>query len=132
MITNSDITIYNRYYDKKTGYDIYRRTIIRDVWFFVDNKVQITESGVLAANIYKVRIPVNADAGGAVYVLPGEYTGADQTWTIQADDYVCRGVSEQEIEKPSDLRKETGQVFKVTSWSDNRFGSLSHWRIGGV
>lgn len=132
MVTNADITIYNRHYNRANGYDEYRRTIVRGVWFFVDNKVQITESGVFAADIYKVRIPADADTGGVIYVPPEEYTGLDGTWTIQADDYVCRGVLIQEIDKPAELKKESRQVFKVTSWSDNRFGSLAHWRIGGV
>lgn len=132
MITNADITIYNRHYDKETGYDTYRRTVIRGVWFFVDNKVQITEKGVLAADLYKVRIPAMVDTDGAAYVPPCEYTGAERTWTLQADDYVCRGIRELEIEKPAELKKEAGQVFKITSWSDNRSGSLAHWRIGGV
>lgn len=132
MITNADITVYNRHYDREKGYDIYRRTVIRSVWFFVDNKVQITESGVLAADIYKVRIPVSADTEGSIYVPPDKYAGAEHTWTLQADDYVCRGICELEIEKPAELKKEISQVFKITSWSDNRFGGLSHWRIGGV
>ncbi|MEG2350712.1 MAG: DUF6751 family protein [Hungatella sp.] len=131
MITNADITVYNRYYDRKKGYDTYRRTVIRGVWFFVDHKVQITESGVLAADIYKVRIPLSADTG-CVYVPSNEYTGAETTWTLQADDYVCLGVLNREIEKPAELKKETNQVFKITSWSDNRFGTLPHWRIGGI
>lgn len=132
MITNADITVYNRHYDQEKGYDIYRRTVICGVWFFVDNKVQITESGVLSANIYKVRIPASSDMGNAVYVPPHEYTGAERTWTLQADDYICRGILKQEIEKPAELKKEINQVFKITSWADNRFGSLAHWRVGGV
>ncbi|MEG0688828.1 MAG: DUF6751 family protein [Hungatella sp.] len=132
MITNADITVYNRYYDRKKGYDTYRRTVIRGVWFFVDHKVQITDSGVLAADIYKVRIPLSADTDGAIYVPPDQYTGVDRTWTLHADDYVCKGVLLTEIEKPAELKKETNQVFKITSWSDNRFGTLPHWRIGGI
>lgn len=132
MTTNADITLYNRHYNQEKGKDEYRRTVIRGVWFFVDNKVQIIDNVVQATNIYKVRIPVHADMKGAVYVPSDQYTGTEDTWTLQPDDYVCRGILEKEIERPADLKKEKNQVFKITSWSDNRFGGLPHWRIGGV
>ena len=31
----------------------------------------------------------------------------------------------------ADLSKAHRQHCKITSWSDNRFGGLPHWRIGG-
>lgn len=132
MTTNADITIYNRYYNQETRMDEYHRTVICGVWFFVDNKVQITDSSAQAADVYKVRIPLHANTGDAVYVPPDQYSGAPGTWTLQSDDYVCRGIVEKEIERPAELKKEQNQVFKITSWSDNRFGGLPHWRIGGV
>lgn len=131
MITNANITVYNRSYDSETRMDLYRRTIIRGVWWHVDNKVSVTTDGLRSADVFKVRIPKAADSGGAVYVPPNEYTGAPDTWTLQADDYIARGALDQEIERPADLHKEHSQVFRITSWSDNRFGGLKHWRAGG-
>ena len=110
----------------------YRRTVIRGVWFYADNKTAITADGIRSADVFKVRIPTHADLGGANYVPPEEYAGMDGTWTLKADDYVARGILEDEIEKPADLKKEGRQVFRITSWADNRFGGLPHWRIGGV
>lgn len=133
MTTNADITVYNRYYDKFFKLYKYRRTVIKGVWWHSDNRVSIQSEGVQAADLYKVRIPVHADFDGAVYVPPWDYTGAEGAWTLQADDYICRGALDVEIEKPADLKKQSGrQVFKVTSWADNRFGGLPHWRIEGV
>lgn len=132
MTTNADITIYNRYYDGNSRTDRYRRTVIRGVWFYVDNKVQITDTGVHGADIYKVRIPVRANTGGSQYIPMDQYQGQEGAWTLQPDDYVCRGILEDDIERPAELKKERNQVFKITTWSDNRFGGLPHWRIGGV
>lgn len=131
MLTNADITLYNRYYNKNIRLDEYRRTVIRGVHFYVDNKVTVTTEGLRSADVYKVRIPVSADSGGAVFVSARDYKGEWGTWTLQADDYIVRGVLETEIERPAELHKEAEQVFRITSWSDNRFGSLPHWRVGG-
>ena len=133
MTTNADITVYNRLYDPLVKLYRYRRTVIKGVWWHSDNRAAIQAGGVQAADLYKVRIPAHADFGGAEYVPPWAYTGADDTWTLQADDYICRGAMDTEIEKPADLLKQSGrQVFKVTGWADNRFGGLPHWRIEGV
>lgn len=132
MTTNADVTIYNSYLNPETRLEEYRRTVIRGVWFYVDNKVSIDADGLNAADIYKIRIPADADTGGAMFVPPWEYTGTEGTWTLQADDYVVRGIIDQDIERPADLKKWKNQVCRINSWSDNRFGGLPHWRIGGA
>ena len=136
MTTNADVTVYNAYLDPVTRLDGYRRTVIRGVWFYVDNKVTVSptmsSSGISSADVYKVRIPASADTGGAEFVQPWEYTGAEGTCTLKADDYVARGVWDKEIERPADLQKWKMPVFRINSWSDNRFGGLPRWRIGGA
>lgn len=132
MLTNADITVYNAYFDADSREDRYVRTVIRGVWFYVDNKAAVTPEGLNAADVFKVRIPTDADTGGSVYVPPEQFTGQNGTWTLQHDDYVVRGVSELEIDAPAELRKQKLQAFKITSWADNRFGFLRHWRIGGA
>ena len=47
------------------------------------------------------------------------------------DGKVVIGKCDLEIERPADLSKAHRQHCKITSWSDNRFGGLPHWRIGG-
>lgn len=132
MTTNADVTIYNAYLDPETRLDSYRRTVIRGVWFYVDHKVTVDSDGLNAADVFKVRIPASADTGGAEFVPPWEYTGAEGTWTLQEDDYVVRGIHEEEIERPAELKKWKSPAFRINSWSDNRFGGLPHWRIGGA
>ena len=45
---------------------------------------------------------------------------------------MIRGVCDIEIEKPADLKNQHVKYYKINSWSDNRFGGLPHWRIGGA
>lgn len=133
MMTNTDITIYNREYDSENRINIWHRTVIRDVWFHVDNKVSQTDSGLKSANICKIRIPENSPK--KEYLDPESYAAAenkDGYWTIQEDDIVVQGTFAWEITRPADLQGLHKRYWKVISWSDNRFGGSPHWRIGGV
>lgn len=134
MITNADITIYNHKVDKITRLDTWQRTIIRGVHFYVDNKVSVGDGGLNSADVYKIRIPEEAECD-KTYIPEDEYfTLGDVSgfWTIQEDDIIVRGICDIEIEKPADLKERHVRYCKVTSWSDNRRGGLPHWRIGGV
>lgn len=134
MITNCDITIYNHKFNKGTRLDEWHRTIIRGVHFFVDNKVVLGDAGINSANVYKIRIPEDACCESQ-YVTEDEYENMDNVfgiWTLQNDDYIVLGECSLNIQKPSDLKQAKKRYCKITSWSDNRFGSLPHWRIGGV
>ena len=133
MITNADITIYNREYvpDKRT--DIWHRTVIRNAWFHTENKVQQTDSGLKSNDVCKSRIPECSPE--KEYLDPESYAAAeskDGYWTIQEDDIVVKGECPYEIAKPADLKQLHKRYFKITSWSDNRFGGSPHWRIGGI
>ena len=135
MITNADITLYNHYYDKNTRLDKWKKTVIRGVHFYVDHKVSVGDNGLNSADVYKIRIPVDAD-------MQGEYLSEDDwiargenvmgIWTLQSDDIVVLGECDMNIDRPTQLKEAGRRYCKVTSWSDNRFGGLPHWRIGGV
>ena len=135
MTVNADITLYNHFYNPDTRLDEWKRTVIRGVHFYVDNKISVGDKGVNSADIYKIRIPQNADCQSE-YVSGDEWMacGCDVLgkWTLQNDDIVVRGICGLDIEKPADLKKSGWKYCKITSWSDNRFGGLPHWRIGGV
>ena len=135
MITNADITLYNHYYDKSTRLDKWKKTVIRGVHFYVDHKVSVGDNGVNSADIYKIRIPVDADIQGE-YLSEDEWIARGENvmgrWTLQSDDIVVLGECDMNIDRPAQLKEAGRRYCKVTSWSDNRFGGLPHWRIGGV
>ena len=133
MLTNADITIYNRKFDKKTGFDLWNRTVIRDVHVYVDHKVSVGDTGLNSADVYKIRIPDNV-GNADLYLPPEEYAALENPsghWTIQNDDHIVLGVCDLKIERPAELQAIRLLHCKVTSWSDNRFGGLPQWRIGG-
>lgn len=134
MQTNADITLYNHKYNKITRRDEWHRTVILGVHFYVDNKVVLGDNGLNSADVYKIRIPEDAECVSC-YIDEDAYAGMEQvegTWTLQNDDYIVLGICDMEIERPSDLKQIHNQYCKITSWSDNRFGGQPHWRIGGM
>lgn len=133
MITNADITIYNSKYDKSTRFDTWERTVIKDVHVYMDHKASVGDNGLNSSEIYKIRIPSEVDNADS-YLPPEEYAALSDVsghWTIQNDDHIVIGICDMEIEKPADLKALHKRHCKITSWSDNRFDGLPHWRIGG-
>lgn len=76
MITNADITLYNHYYDKDARLDKWQRTFIRGVHFYVDHKVSVGDNGVNSADVYKIRIPEDAECQNA-YISEDEWVQKD-------------------------------------------------------
>ena len=134
MLTNATITIYNRIPGKKNTIDAWHRTVIRDVHVYVDHKASVGDSGLNSAEVYKIRIPTDVENADQ-YLPPEEFVKKDNPgnyWTIQIDDHIVLEECTKEIEKPADLKDVRLRHCKVLSWSDNRFGGLPHWRIGGA
>lgn len=134
MLTNATITIYNRISGKKNTFDTWHRTVIRDVHVYVDHKASVGDSGLNSAEVYKIRIPTDVENADQ-YLPPEEFVKKDNPgnyWTIQIDDHIVLEECTKEIEKPADLKDVRLRHCKVLSWSDNRFGGLPHWRIGGA
>lgn len=123
MITNADITIINRVYDPNTRLDKWKATFIEDVSFYGDTKVNLDGNGLTTADVYKIRIPNSKG-----YVPAEEYTGEDETWTIQIDDYIVKGKLDKEVTRPAEL----DDKIRIKSFSDNRRGLSPHLRIGGM
>lgn len=132
MITNGDITVYNRISGDSTHYDTWIRTVLHGVHVHVDHKTAVTDNGLKSAEVYKIRIPANIPEAGQ-YLPPDQFAccGGYGYWTIQNDDQIVLGECQIAIERPADLKAVFQKHCKVTSWSDNRFGATPHWRIGG-
>ena len=105
MITNSDITIYNRISGDSTHYDTWIRTVLHGVHVHVDHKTAVTDNGLKSAEVYKIRIPADIPEAGQ-YLPPDQFAccGGYGYWTIQNDDQIVLGECQIEIEKPADLK----------------------------
>ena len=106
MITNMDVTVYNRKYDETTRFDTWSRTVLHGVHVYVDHKAAVSDNSLNSAEVYKIRIPADIPEADQ-YLPPEEYAccGGFGNWTIQNGDQIVLGECCQEIEKPADLLK---------------------------
>ncbi|MBK5243166.1 DUF6751 family protein [Clostridium sp.] len=54
LFKNSSVTIYNKYYDFSAGYDMYQRTIIKDVNWNSKRNASISDTGLLLADSIRI------------------------------------------------------------------------------
>ena len=84
MLTNTDVTLYSRKYNPSTRLDEWERIYIPEVWWYKNEKSQITTDGLKQADTCTVRIP---------------YTNIE----IKKDDYLVKGDCEVDMQKIKDL-----------------------------
>ena len=133
MLTNTTITIFNRFPEKETKTYIYIPRILKGVWFHTDYKAKIGENGLYSADEYKIRIPYHECREWVPEQVFRQLKEPRESWTVQNGDIFLVGVWDGGMVKGIDeiKRKFSGTVGKVLSHSENFFGSSKHIRIGG-
>ena len=61
MVTNADITLYNKVYDRDTGTNRYYRTVLKGVNWQDTTAVQPTDKGIVSADVAEIYIPFTAE-----------------------------------------------------------------------
>lgn len=138
MITNADITIFNKRYIKAERTEKFVPSVVRGVYLYFQKAVS-GGSDRKRSDSYIIRIPEDADTGGKEYVSQKEYAALDDEvcsgyWTLQPGAIIVRGVAGPKAATETELMKEFQDVITVTNFSDNRScgsKSVRHWRIGG-
>lgn len=111
MLTNTDVTIYNRIYDHKTRLDTWKRVHVPGAWWFKKEQSSITADGRKNADVYTIRIP-------------------DTSVTLKKDDYVVKGMCAVKMKTVKDL--EGLEKARITSVNYNTFGGNPHIKVVGV
>lgn len=111
MLTNTDITIYNRKYNQESRIDTWRRVYVPEVWWFKNEKSSITTDGLKQADVYTIRIP-------------------DTSIVLKKDDYIVKGKCDVEMQTIKDL--EGLEKTRVTSVNYNTFGGNPHTKVVGA
>lgn len=111
MLTNTDITIYNRIYDPDSKLYNWIRVYVPAAWWFKNEQSSITSDGRKSADIYTIRIP-------------------DTSVMLKKDDYIVKGNCKITIETVEDL--EAVEKTRVTSVNYNTFGGNPHIKAVGV
>ena len=134
------ITIINQRYDQEEGFTVYRKTIVRGASWYGSLKSTVDPSGLKAANQYTVRIPIDADFGGKIYVNPVTYKGASDeqagiSFTLGNGDLIVHGeVSESDANiTPKLVHDNYAEVLTILAVNDNRrLRKSSHWKVVGA
>ena len=132
MITNTDLTIFNKYPDTQFGEFVYLPHYIPEAWMHVDQKISVVDGGFVSADLYSIRIPEEECDG---YVPPECFRARDKedkVWTVQKGDYIVPGRHDEgPAEDLPGIKKAGGTVICVQSHSENFVGTCPHIRIGG-
>lgn len=111
MLTNTDITIYNREHDLSSRLDTWKRIYVPEAWWFKKEKSTVTTDGLKTADVYTVRIP-----GTKV--------------EVKKDDYIVKGNCHISMQTAKDL--DMCEKMRVTSVNYNMSGDSQHIKVVGV
>lgn len=111
MLTNADATLYSRKYNPSTRLDEWERTYIPKVWWYKDEKSQITTEGLKQADVYTIRIP-------------------DTSVEVKKDDYLVKGDCQIAMQTIKDL--DGLEKTRAISVNYNTFGSNPHIKVVGA
>lgn len=136
MLTNANITIYNRYIDAATRSEKYQRVLVVGVMWESRKAVNITATGgQIAADKARVFIPF---ARGVSYLPPKVWQSQAikaGKWTIQEGDVIVKGLVADEISDNftvADLKAKYDDALIVSSVDTADALNLRHWEVGAA
>lgn len=133
MISNGDLTIYNKYFDKSTRSDKYQRTVLKSIFWNESKAYNRLQSGLTDADKVNIMIPMSSNPTRQ-YIPPKQFEKLNDKFnyfTISEGDRVVKGAINLEINQPNDL-DEDYEAFTVTSVDTKDYGSehMHHWKVG--
>ena len=139
MLTNADITLFNRYYDNDSDEYKYTRTFLRGVNWQDSQAIDISQSaGVKSTNHTRVFIPLKVDSEEKTYLKPKTFKRSDKVtnYTLDNADIVVKGIVDFDMNDAHSggfkaLLRDFDDVMKITKVVDNRYGSklVQHFEL---
>lgn len=134
MLTNANLTIYNKYIDPATRTEKYQRATITGV-FWENRKAanKLASGGQIASDQARVFIPFRC---GAAYIKPKAWQALSVKtgkWTLQEGDIIVNGAVTDEITTSftvTALKAKYDDVLAITSVDTNDALNLEHWEVG--
>lgn len=134
MLTNANLTVYNKYVDSATRSEKYQRaSIIGVFWENRSAANKLATGGQIAADKARVFVPFQR---GANYVKPKAWANLANKagkWTLAEGDVIVYGLVSDEITGSfsiTDLQKKHDDVLTVTSVDRQDALGLGHWEVG--
>lgn len=128
MMTNTEMSVFNKYTDSFTKDIVYKKHVINKV-FWDDSKGVNLNRGYDNADEVNVFVPKEQN-DMSEYVKPKHYNGIG--WTLKEGDFIIKGlVTENEVSGIKDLSNY--EAFVITMVDDKDFGTedMHHFEIRG-
>ena len=129
------VTVFNKKLDADKGWDVYNPTVIRGVSWYSTIESNVDANGLHAANIFKIRIPVDADFGGKEYIDPIAYADESITagvFTLANGDLIVRAEIDDGDITPAQLKEQHYEYCTILGVTDNRRApNAPHFRVVG-
>ncbi len=135
-LSDDTLTLYNARYNPTLDKTEYFRTVISGISWYSTVKSTVTDKGLKSANMYTIRIPVDADFGEKSWADPKSYTEAQDVsslFTLNEGDIITKGIGPVSINTPAQLHSAYSECFTVLSVTDNRRAHhAKHWKVVGA
>ena len=128
MMTNTKMTIYNKYIEPFTHNKVYKKHIIDNV-FWDDARGINRNTGYENSDEVNIYIPFDKN-DLTDYKEPKQYSGIG--WTLENGDFILKG--ECELKEINGIKDLSGyEVFEITLVDVKDFGSsnMQHFEIRG-
>lgn len=137
MFTNSDMTLFNRYYDKDEDCYKYTKTYLRGVNWQDSKSVIISSTGVTSEDSTRIFIPLNVDSEEKKYYKPKSFKKIEdksKIYTFDNEDIVVKGIIDFDVNALkgiSQMQKDCDDVMTITKVIDNRYGTrgVQHFEL---
>lgn len=134
LFKNSDITIYNKYYDAENDIEKYQRTVIKDVDWQEKRNANVSDKGLNLDNSILIFIDINS-VGGKQYIGPKQFVRLSSEervnyFTFSLGDKIVKGEIDFELTgiRPNsiaDLQSNYDDVVTILGISS----FSSHWEV---
>lgn len=140
MLTNADVTLFNKYYDCDLGRDAYKRTHLKGVNWQGAKAATVGDKGLLTDDYVEIYVSFDVDSGEKTYQKPKAWVQArdkDRFFTFNNGDILVKGIIDFELTGPKPnnlqtLRNQYDDVLQILSVVTCDYGSpeLQHWELG--
>ena len=136
-LTNDRLTLFNAWYDKAQDCTVYKKTVITGISWYSTIKTNVGDTGLKSANMFLIRIPVEANTGGKSYTSPAAFDSAenvDSLFTLRQGDVIVKGTVSGLITTPAQAHKAyPDAAFTIMGVTDNRRAlHARHWKVVGA
>ncbi|MFR4899721.1 DUF6751 family protein [Anaerostipes caccae] len=136
MVTNADITLYNKVYDRDTGTNRYYRTVLKGVNWQDTTAVQPTDKGIVSADVAEIYIPFAVETEKQFRKLKNFVQEPEKTgfFTVEAGDLVVQGIVGDELTSAKDEERmkntyDDVRTIAVVETNDNGSPEMQHWKV---